>query len=377
MHMSKYARSAVSAASVLLGVPSLALADAVNLQTPVTPVASEIYDMHTMMLIICLVIFIAVFGVMFWSVFHHRKSKGAVAAHFHENTTVEIVWTIVPVLILLGMAYPATKTIIAMKDTSNADLTIKATGYQWKWGYDYIKGEGEGIRLISNLSTPQDQIQGKADKDEHYLLEVDQPLVVPVGKKIRILTTANDVIHAWWVPAFGVKQDAIPGYIRDTWFRADKEGVYRGNCAELCGKDHGFMPIEVHVVSAAKYTAWVNERQAAAATSAANDTKTWALPDLVAKGKDVFNANCAACHQPDGKGLPPAFPPLDGAAIVLAPPADQITTVLNGREGTPMAAWGKVLSDADLAAVITYTRNAWSNKTGEAIQPAQIAAARH
>ncbi|WP_267313327.1 cytochrome c oxidase subunit II [Nitrogeniibacter mangrovi] len=348
-----------------------------NLQTPVTPVASEIYDMHTMMLIICLVIFIAVFGVMFWSVFHHRKSKGAVAAHFHENTTVEIVWTIVPVLILLGMAYPATKTIIAMKDTSNADLTIKATGYQWKWGYDYIKGEGEGIRLISNLSTPQDQIQGKADKDEHYLLEVDQPLVVPVGKKIRILTTANDVIHAWWVPAFGVKQDAIPGYIRDTWFRADKEGVYRGNCAELCGKDHGFMPIEVHVVSAAKYTAWVNERQAAAATSAANDTKTWALPDLVAKGKDVFNANCAACHQPDGKGLPPAFPPLDGAAIVLAPPADQITTVLNGREGTPMAAWGKVLSDADLAAVITYTRNAWSNKTGEAIQPAQIAAARH
>jgi cytochrome c oxidase subunit 2 len=360
-----------------LMAPGLAGANGVNLQTPVTQVASQIYDMHTLMLIICLVIFIAVFGVMFWSVFHHRKSKGAVAAHFHENTTVEIVWTIVPVLILLGMAYPATKTVIAMKDTANPDITIKATGYQWKWGYDYIKGEGEGIRLISNLSTPLAQIQGVADKGENYLLEVDEPLVVPVGKKIRILTTANDVIHAWWVPAFGVKQDAIPGFIRDTWFRADQEGVYRGNCAELCGKDHGFMPIEVHVVSAEKYSAWVQSRQSAAASTAADASREWALAELVEKGQSVFAANCAACHQADGTGIPPAFPPLDGAAIVQGPAAEQIATVLNGRPGTAMAAFGTMLSDTDLAAVITYTRNAWSNSTGDAIQPAQIAAARN
>ena len=264
-------RAARAAASASAVVPALAHAEAgrFNLQAPVTRIAEQIYDMHTLMLLICLIIFIGVFGVMFWAVFHHRKSKGAVAAHFHENTAVEIIWTIVPVFILLGMAYPATKTVLAMKDTSNPDITIKATGYQWKWGYDYIKGEGEGIQFFSALSTPQDQIAGKAAKGEHYLLEVDKPLVVPVGKKIRILATANDVIHAWWVPAFGVKQDAIPGFIRDTHFRAEKEGVYRGNCAELCGKDHGFMPIEVHVVSAEKYTAWVAEQKARMAAAAA------------------------------------------------------------------------------------------------------------
>ena len=264
-------RAARAAASASAVVPALAHAEAgrFNLQAPVTRIAEQIYDMHTLMLLICLIIFIGVFGVMFWAVFHHRKSKGAVPAHFHENTAVEIIWTIVPVFILLGMAYPATKTVLAMKDTSNPDITIKATGYQWKWGYDYIKGEGEGIQFFSALSTPQDQIAGKAAKGEHYLLEVDKPLVVPVGKKIRILATANDVIHAWWVPAFGVKQDAIPGFIRDTHFRAEKEGVYRGNCAELCGKDHGFMPIEVHVVSAEKYTAWVAEQKARMAAAAA------------------------------------------------------------------------------------------------------------
>ncbi|MBS0555318.1 MAG: cytochrome c oxidase subunit II, partial [Proteobacteria bacterium] len=227
-----------------------------------------INDMHTLMLLICLIIFVGVFGVMFWAVFNHRKSKGAVAAHFHENTAVEIAWTIIPVLILLGMAWPATKTVIAMKDTSNPDLTVKATGYQWKWGYDYLQGEGEGIRFLSALSTPREQIEGGAPKGDAYLLEVDNPLVVPVGKKIRVLLTANDVIHSWWVPAFGVKQDAIPGFIRDTWFRADKEGVYRGNCAELCGRDHGFMPIVVQVLSAEKYAAWVAEQKAKAAATA-------------------------------------------------------------------------------------------------------------
>ena len=375
--MSVLARTPVLAASAMTAGSAWAQNSSVNLQTPVTQVASEIYNMHTLMLVICLVIFIVVFGVMFWSVFKHRKSKGAVAAHFHENTTVEIVWTVVPVLILLGMAYPATKTVIAMKDTSNPDITIKATGYQWKWGYDYIKGEGEGIRLISNLSTPQDQIQGVAQKGDNYLLEVDEPLVVPVGKKIRILTTANDVIHAWWVPAFGVKQDAIPGFIRDTWFRADREGVYRGNCAELCGKDHGFMPIEVHVVSDADYSAWVATHLAKAEAAAAGDAKVWEMADLVSTGEEVFAANCAACHQADGKGLPPAFPALDGSAVVNGPVAAQIDTVMHGREGTAMAAFGPMLSDAQLAAVITYTRNAWGNQTGDAIQPADIAAARN
>jgi cytochrome c oxidase subunit II len=236
-----------------------------NLQEPVTHIAEQIYNMHTFMLIICLLIFIAVFGVMFYSVYAHRKSKGAVAAQFHENTTVEIAWTVVPVLILLGMAWPATKTVLAMKDTTNADLTIKATGYQWKWSYDYLKGEGEGIHFFSTLSTPRGQIDRGEWKGENYLLEVDNPLVVPVGKKVRILTTAQDVIHSWWVPAFGVKQDAIPGFIRDTWFRADREGTYRGNCAELCGKDHGFMPIEVHVLSEDNYRAWVATQRAAQA----------------------------------------------------------------------------------------------------------------
>ena len=375
--MSIFARIAVSALPVLPAASAWAGESSVNLQTPVTQIASEIYNMHTLMLVICLVIFVAVFGVMFWSVFHHRKSKGAVAAHFHENTTVEILWTVVPVLILLGMAYPATKTVIAMKDTTNPDITIKATGYQWKWGYDYIKGEGEGIKFVSNMSTPQDQIQGKAAKGEHYLLEVDNPVVVPVGKKIRLLLTANDVIHAWWVPALGVKQDAIPGFIRDTWFRADKEGVYRGNCAELCGKDHGFMPIEVHVLSADKYAAWVSEQQASHAVVADDANREWSMDELVAKGEQVFAANCAACHQATGQGMPPAFPALDGSAVVQGPAPTQIEIVMNGREGTAMAAFGKQLTDADLAAVITYTRNAWSNSTGDAIQPAEIAAARN
>jgi cytochrome c oxidase subunit II len=352
----------------------------INLQAPVTKIAEQIYDMHTMMLVICLVIFIGVFGVMFYSVYAHRKSKGAVPAQFHENTTVEILWTVVPIFILLGMAWPATKTVIAMKDTSNPDLTIKATGYQWKWGYDYIKGEGEGIHFYSSLTTPQDEIHNLKEKGEHYLLEVDNPLVVPVGKKVRVLATADDVIHSWWVPAFGVKQDAIPGFIRDTWFRAEKEGVYRGNCAELCGKDHGFMPIEVHVLSQEKYAAWVADRRKQMAALQENPDKTWTLAELKARGEKVFSANCVACHQADGKGVPPAFPPLDGSKVVLGPKEVQIHTVLNGvqRDGkqTAMAAWGKQLSDTDIAAVITYTRNNWGNHTGEAIQPADVKAGR-
>jgi cytochrome c oxidase subunit 2 len=347
-----------------------------NFQPPVTRIASEIYDLHMLMMYIILVIFCIVFGVMFYSIYAHRKSVGHKAAQFHENTTVEIIWTVIPFLILIGMAWPATKTLIAFKDTSNPDITVKATGYQWKWGYDYIKGEGEGIGFLSNLATPQDQIHNLKPKDEHYLLEVDNPLVVPVGKKIRVLATANDVIHSFWVPAFGIKQDAIPGFVRDTWFKADKEGTYRGQCAELCGKDHGFMPIVVEVVSQEKYTQWVADQKKKAAAGAEDPNKQWTMGELQAKGEKVYAANCAACHQATGKGLPPAFPALDGSKIATGVKAAHIDRVLNGKPGTAMAAFGKQLSDTDIAAVITYERNAWGNKTGDAVQPAEVKAAR-
>jgi cytochrome c oxidase subunit 2 len=346
-----------------------------NLQTPVTPVAREIYDLHLLMLWICAVIFVGVFSVMFYSIYAHRKSIGHKAVPFHENTTVEILWTIVPFFILIGMAWPATKSILALKDTSNPDVTIKATGYQWKWGYDYLKGEGEGITLYSNLSTPSEQVYNRQQKGDNYLLEVDQHLMVPVGKKIRILTTAGDVIHAWWVPAFGVKQDAIPGFIRDAWFKAEKEGIYRGQCAELCGKDHGFMPIVVEVVSAEKYSAWVGEQKKKLSAAADDPAKTWDLAELRARGEKVYAANCVACHQANGMGVPNAFPALAGSKMVNGPKGEQIAMVLNGKQGTAMQAFGKQLSDVEIAAVITYTRNAWSNKSGE-IQPADVKSAR-
>ena len=347
-----------------------------NFQPPVTRIASEIYDLHMLMMYVILVIFCVVFGVMFYSIYAHRKSVGHKAEQFHENTTVEIIWTVVPFVILIGMAWPATKTLIAFKDTANPDITIKATGYQWKWGYDYLKGEGEGLAFLSALSTPQDQIQNRKPKGENYLLEVDNPLVVPVGKKVRVLTTANDVIHSFWVPAFGIKQDAIPGFVRDTWFKADKEGTYRGQCAELCGKDHGFMPIVVEVVSAEKYTQWVAGQKKKTAAAAEDANKQWGADELKARGEKVYAANCAACHQASGKGLPPAFPGLDGSKITTGDKKVHIDMVLNGKAGTAMAAFGKQLSDTDIAAVVTYERNAWGNKTGDAVQPAEVKAAR-
>jgi len=347
-----------------------------NLPTPVTRVAGEIYDLHLIMMVIIFVIFVGVFGVMFYSIYAHRKSIGHKAEHFHENTTVEVVWTIIPFLVLVGMAWPATKTVLNIKDTTSPDITIKATGYQWKWGYDYLKGEGEGISFLSSLATSQDQIGGNAPKGEHYLLEVDHPLVVPVDRKIRVLTTANDVIHSWMVPQFGVKQDAIPGFVRDTWFRADKVGTYRGQCAELCGKDHGFMPIVVEVVSAEKYSEWVGEQKKKSAAAADDPNKKWNLAELKARGEKVYAANCVACHQANGQGVKGAFPALDGSALIKEPKGRHIEIVLNGRQKTAMAAFGKQLSDTDIAAVITYERNSWSNKTGEVIQPSEIKAAR-
>jgi cytochrome c oxidase subunit 2 len=354
------ARRAAAATGLLLLSGLVQAEMKLNLQEPITALGRDVYDLHLLMTIVCGIIFVAVFGVMFWSVFVHRKSAGYKAATFHESTTVEILWTIVPVFILLGMAWPATKTILAMRDTSNADITIKATGYQWKWGYDYLKGEGEGISFVSTLATPQPQIRNEVAKGTDYLLEVDNELVVPVGKKIRILTTANDVIHAWWVPALAVKQDAVPGFIRDTWFRAEKTGTYRGQCAELCGKEHGYMPIVVRIVTDEEYAAWVDGKKKAMAAAADDPNKMYLVEELTPRGEKVFAANCAACHQANGQGLPPAFPPLDGSKVVLGPQDGQIDVLLNGRAVTAMAAF-KHLSDTELAAVITYTRNSWSN----------------
>jgi len=349
-----------------------------NLQPPVSVIAEQIYDLHTLIMWIIFGIFVLVFGVMTIAIIKHRKSVGHPAQQFHENTTVEIIWTVIPFIILIGMAYPATKTVIAMKDTSSPDVTIKATGYQWKWSYDYLQ---EGVSFYSNLATPRDQIDGhnvEARKNNpNYLLEVDNPVVVPVGKKIRIITTANDVIHAWWVPAFGVKQDAIPGFVRDTWFRADKVGTYRGQCAELCGKDHGFMPIVVQVVEQDKYTQWVAEakQKMSAAAPSADPGKQWTLEELHAQGAKVFGANCVACHQATGMGVPGTFPALAGSKVVTGPKEEQIGIVLNGKPGTAMAPF-KHLSDVEIASVVTYTRNNWTNKTGDIATPADVKALR-
>jgi cytochrome c oxidase subunit 2 len=347
-----------------------------NLPPPVTPIGEQIFDLHIYIMWICVVIFVGVFAVMFYSIFAHRKSKGHQAAQFHESTTVEIVWTIVPFFILLFMAFPATRTILSMKDTTVPDMTIKVTGYQWKWGYDYID---EGFGFVSNLKTPLAQIHNLEPKGEHYLLEVDQPLVVPVGKRVRVLITAGDVIHSWWVPAFGVKQDAIPGFVRDAWFRADKPGIYRGQCAELCGKEHGFMPVVVEVLPADQYAAWADVQKKKSAAAADDPAKVWDAKELITRGEAVYAANCAACHQATGKGVPPAFPPLDGSKIATGPVTAHLDTVLNGvvKNGQPtaMVAFKNVLSPTDIAAVVTYERNAWSNHVGDAVQPSQVAAA--
>jgi len=347
-----------------------------NLHPPVTKIAEAQHDLHWMLLIICTVIFIGVFGVMFYSIWHHRKSRGAKAANFHESTTIEVAWTVIPFLIVIAMAAPATKVIVAQKDTTNSDLTIKVTGYQWKWGYDYLNGEGQGIGFLSTLDSSQRALSSAGTPEgDNYLLKVDNPLVVPVNKKVRIITTANDVIHSWMVPSFGVKQDAIPGFVRDTWFRAEKPGDYYGQCVELCGKEHAYMPIHVKVLSQAEYTAWVAAEQKKAAAKLDDPNKVWALPDLEARGAKVYAANCAACHQANGKGAGP-IKPLDGSAIVKdADHVRQIQIVLKGAANGAMPAWA-ALSDTDLAAVVTYTKNAWSNKTGQLVQPAEIVAQR-
>lgn len=343
-----------------------------NLPTPQTSVAQSIYDLHTILLWVCLGIFVVVFGAMFYALFKHRKSLGHEAHPFHESTTVEVIWTVIPFLILIGIAWPATQAVLAQKDTSNPDLTVKVTGHQWKWEYDYLQ---EGVKFMSVLATPREQIDNHAAKGEHYLLEVDEPLVVPAGKKVRVLLTASDVIHAWWVPALGVKQDAIPGFIRDTWFRADTPGTYRGQCAELCGKDHAFMPIVVEVKGEADYQTWLAGRKVLAAAAQADAGKTFSAEELKARGEKLYAANCAACHQADGKGIPGAFPALAGSKIATGPAKAHVEIVLDGKPGTAMAAYKAQLNDVDIAAVVSYERQAWGNGA-DAVQPAAVKALR-
>ncbi len=387
--------SLLLAASAWAGTAAFSLAHAVNdlpggpavnqlnLHPPVTAIAREQAWLHWFMLILCTVIFVAVFSVMFYSIWKHRKSQGHKPATFHESVVVEVIWTIIPFIIVILMALPATKVVVAMKDTTNADLTIKATGMQWKWGYDYLKGEGEGIGFVSTLDNAQRVMsdaggpkKGEVAPDD-YLLKVDHPLVVPVDRKIRIITTANDVIHAFAVPSFGIKQDAIPGFVRDTWFRAEKTGDFYGQCQELCGKEHAYMPIHVKVVSAEDYSKWVAGEMKAMAAKADDPSKVWELADLVKRGEKVYSApgSCAGCHQANGKGAGP-IKPLDGAPVVLdADKSKQIMVLLNGQNNGAMPSW-KSLSDTDIAAVITYTKNNWSNKTGQVVQPAEVAALR-
>ncbi|TAN28455.1 MAG: cytochrome c oxidase subunit II [Castellaniella sp.] len=354
--------------------------DQLNLPFGVTPIAHDIYDLNWMIMIICTIIFIGVFGTMFYSIVMHRKSKGHKAAKFDENMTVELTWTVVPFLIIVSMAIPSTRTVVAMKDTSSADLTVKVTGYQWKWGYEYLDGPAAGVHFLSNLSTPEAQINNLAPKSNTYLMEVDHPLVVPVNKKVRIVVTAEDVIHSWAVPDFGVKQDAIPGYLRDTWFRAEKTGTYRGQCSELCGKNHAYMPIVVEVKSAEDYAKWVKQEKSTMAAATEDPNKTWTKEELIAKGKDVFTTTCVACHQANGMGIPGTFPALNGnTKFVLAPMKGQILTELNGHPGTAMPAFRDQLSDTQLAAVITYTRNAWDNAgkgPDPVVQPKDVLALR-
>ncbi len=368
---------------MLLGglLSSSAWADmSLNLTKGVTEVSRDVYDLHMLVLYICTAIGVVVFGAMFWSMVFHRKSKGVKPATFHESTKVEILWTAIPVVILIAMAVPATITLIEMENNDDADLTIQVTGSQWKWHYKYFD---QDLEFYSVLSTPREQYENQdgtsAEKGEHYLLEVDRPLVIPTNKKVRFVITSDDVIHAWWVPAFAVKQDANPGFINEAWTKVDEPGVYRGQCAELCGKDHGFMPIVVEVKSEADYAIWLDEQKQlkanAAAAEAASLNASVPMEELMQLGETTYTAYCAACHQVSGQGLPPAFPALKGSAVATTGPASEhIDIVFNGKAGTGMQGYGKQLSLKEIAAVVTYERNAWGNNTGEAVQAADVKA---
>tara|TARA_Y100000588_G_scaffold365455_1_gene430124 strand:+ start:753 stop:1889 length:1137 start_codon:yes stop_codon:yes gene_type:complete len=344
-----------------------------NMPVGVTPISRSAYEIHMLMLYICIIIGIVVFGAMAWSIYHHRKSRGAVAAQFHHSTFAEIVWTVIPIVILVAFAIPATKGLILMEDTTDADVTVKVTGYQWKWKYEYIDTD---VTVYSNLALSSRAVMnGDPTGVPNYLLEVDNEIVLPINKKIRFVLTADDVIHAWWVPAFGMKKDAIPGFVNEFWAYIEEPGTYRGQCAELCGKDHGFMPIVVIAKSEAEYDIWLAERESDAKMEAIASSKTYDKPHLIAQGEAVYNTNCAACHQTDGTGTG-NFPAIKGSTVATGPLDEHLNVVLNGRPGTAMAAFESKLTDVDLAAVVTYQRNAFGNDVGDLVQPAAVQSAR-
>ncbi|GHB78775.1 hypothetical protein GCM10008107_30350 [Psychrosphaera saromensis] len=344
-----------------------------NMTQGVTDISASVYNLHMIIFYICCVIGIVVFGIMFWSIIHHRKSKGAKPANFHESTKVEILWTAIPFVILIAMAFPATKTLIEMEDTTDADLTVQVTGSQWKWHYRYFEHD---LDYYSLLATPQSEIHNKIAKSANYLLEVDRPLVIPTGQKVRFLITSDDVIHSWWVPEFAIKKDANPGFINEAWTRVNEPGIYRGQCAELCGKDHGFMPIVVIAKEPAEFNKWMAEQTEIAKNAKAEEQKllsmNMSMEELMTLGEKVYNANCAACHQQNGQGIPGVFPGLKDSAIALGDVKEHINIVVNGKAGTAMQAFGKQLALKDLAAIVTYERNAWGNNTGDVVQAAAI-----
>jgi cytochrome c oxidase subunit 2 len=360
-------------ALLLLGAGAAHAEYPLNLMKGVTEISNKVYDLHMLIFWICVVACVLVFAVLIYSIFTHRKSKGAEPADFHESTTVEIIWTTIPFLVLVAMAVPATTTLLALEDTRDSDMSIQVTGYQWKWKYDYLD---EDISFFSVLTTPREQIEGTQPKSENYLMEVDNPVVVPINKKIRFLITSNDVIHSWWVPDLGWKQDAVPGFINDAWTELTEPGTYRGKCAELCGKDHGFMPIVLVAKTQEDYDAWVEDQKSAAAAAADAATEALGMDELMAKGETAYNSHCAACHQANGEGIPGVFPAIAGSAIATGDVAKHIDIGVNGVAGTAMQAFGEQLSAVDLAAVITYQRNAFGNDTGDMVQPADITAAK-
>lgn len=375
MSLNKLKRLLVCAAGVLVTLPGLALAaggemNAVNMPVGVTDVGKSIFDLHMIILWICVAIGALVFGVMFYSIIYHRKSRGVKPAQFHESTKVEIAWTVVPFLILITMAVPATSTLLDIYDFDDAEMDVLVTGYQWKWKYEYLAEEGESVAFFSNLATPQSEIYNTDEKNENYLLEVDEPLVIPVDTKVRFLVTANDVIHSFWVPELAVKKDAIPGFINETWTRANEVGTYRGQCAELCGKDHGFMPIVVEVVSKEDYAAWLGEKQEQAAKVKELMAQTFTLDELMERGKAVYARNCLACHGAQGEGG--VGPAIAGSAVAQGPLGGHLNIGINGVPGTAMQAFGGQLNDVDLAAVITYQRNAFGNNMGDLVQPIDV-----
>lgn len=364
-------------AGVFFSLPLMAETMQLNMTPGVTAVSQEVYGLHMTILYICIAIGVVVFGAMFWAIFHHRKSKGAKPASFHESTKVEIIWTVIPFIILIAMAVPATKTLIAMEDTSKSDVTILVTGSQWKWHYSYFD---QDVEYYSHLATSAEQISNQRQKRDNYLLEVDYPLVLPVGQKVRFLITSQDVIHSWWVPAFAVKKDANPGFINEAWTRIDEPGIYRGQCAELCGKDHGFMPIVVIAKPQAEYEEWLQQTKITQRKAKEEEQRLldmeMTMDELMSLGEKTYTARCAMCHQANGQGIPGAFPALAGEGVSVDPKRklEHISVVVHGKNGTAMQAFGPQLSLKELAAVITYERNAWGNDTGEVIQAAEVQA---